>query len=81
MGAIDLSGSKHVNTIIPISVRMLTHHRRQPVDKCPALSFQVLIPRSMSSPTPVSIVVSDIVFVGVWLGHHVAVKNVRALLS
>jgi len=77
MGAIDLSGSKHVNTIIPISVRMLTHHRRQPVDKCPALSFQVLIPRSMSSPAPVSIVVSDIVFVGVWLGHHVALRMDR----
>ena len=77
MGAIDLSGSKHVNTIIPISVRMLTHHRHQPVDRCPALSFQVLTPRSISSPAPVSIVVSDMVFVGVWLGHHVALRMDR----
>ena len=54
---------------------MSTHHRRQPVDKCPALSIQVLIPRSMSSLAPVSIVVTDIVFVGVWMGHHVSIPS------
>ena len=74
MGAIDLSGSKHVNTIIPISVRMLTHHQRQPVDKSPALSIQVLNPRSISSPAPVYIVVSDLICVVLGLGHHIALR-------
>jgi len=78
-GTIDLSGPKPLNTIFPISVRILTYHQRQPVDKSLALSIQVLHQQSMSSPAPVYIVVSDVVCVWVGLGHHVALRNVLAL--